>query len=58
MGFAKYLKETKAEMMHVNWPNRKETAIYTLLVIAVSAVVAIYLGVFDYLFTNLLSKFI
>lgn len=58
MSFIQYLKDTKAEMNHVSWPTKKQTIIYTAIVIGVSVFVAIYLGVFDYVFTGLLDVLI
>lgn len=55
---ATYLKEVRLEIKKVNWPTRQETIRYTLIVIGVSAVVAIYLGGLDVLFTTILNKFI
>ena len=45
-------------MKKVNWPSRQETTKYTLIIIGVCVVVAIYLGGLDLLFTSLLEKFI
>jgi len=53
-----YLKEVRLEMKKVNWPTRQETLRYTLIVIAISLAVAIFLGGIDFLFTALLNKFI
>ena len=53
-----FLKEVKVEMKKVNWPDKKTTLRYTLIVLGVSLVVAIYLGGLDVLFTTLLNKFI
>ncbi len=50
--FIKYIKATAAELRQVNWPTQKEAISYTVLVIVVSAVVALYVGVFDYLFSQ------
>lgn len=50
-----YLRDTAAEMKHVSWPTQMQTITYTALVIAVSAFVAVFLGAFDYLFTELLN---
>ena len=58
MGFIDYLKETKAELGHVSWPSRKQTVVYTALVIGISFFVAFYLGVFDFVFKNILDKLI
>jgi preprotein translocase SecE subunit len=46
-----YIAETKEEMKHVSWPTRKQTIMFTLLVILISVGVAAYLGVFDFLFS-------
>lgn len=56
MGITNYIKETQAEMKHVNWPNRKQTIAYTLAVILISVLVAYMLGAFDALFKFGLSK--
>ena len=53
-----FLKEAKAELMKVNWPNKKQTINYTMLVIGISIVVAVFLGGLDYLFGYLLKTFI
>jgi len=53
-----YLKEVRLEMKKVNWPTRKQTMRYTLIVIGVSLVVAIYLGGLDVIFSTFINKFI
>ncbi|MFH0852033.1 MAG: preprotein translocase subunit SecE [bacterium] len=55
---ANFLKEVKVELKKVTWPTRQETIKYTLLVIGVSAGVAIFLGGLDYIFQLLLSRFV
>jgi len=45
-------------MKKVNWPTRKETIRYTLIVIAVLTIVALFLGTIDFIFTRFLDKFI
>ena len=57
-GITGFLKEVRLEVKKVNWPTRKETLRYTLIVIGVSAVVAAFLGGLDFIFTQLLNKFI
>lgn len=56
MGLVQYLKETRSEMNHVAWPTRIQTIIYTILVIALSILVSLYLGLFDFIFTTGLSR--
>jgi preprotein translocase subunit SecE len=53
-----FLKGSKAELKKVKWPSLKETLQYTLVVIIISLVVAIYLGGLDYIFSFILRKFI
>jgi preprotein translocase subunit SecE len=47
-----YIKDTKGEMKHVSWPSRHQTIAYTLLVVFISLVLAAFLGLFDFLFTE------
>jgi len=56
--FIQYVKDTNAEMKHVSWPTQKQTAIFTVLVMIISLIIAFYLGVFDYFFTGLLNQVI
>jgi len=58
MGLLTYIKETKAELKHVSWPTRSQAFAFTILVIVLSITTAIYLGVFDYIFTTILQKVI
>ena len=53
-----FLKEVKLEMKKVNWPTRKETVRYTLIVIGLSVAVAAFLGTLDFVFNTLLTRFI
>lgn len=50
--FVKYIKDTGHELKQVSWPTQKQAFIYTALVLGISAVVAVYVGVFDFLFTK------
>lgn len=58
MKLTEYIKETKGEMKHVNWPTKSQTLNYTLLVIGVSVVTAIILSIADYVFGMGLEKLI
>jgi len=55
---AEYLKETKTELKHVNWPTRAQTVAYSLIVIGLSVLVAYFLGLFDFIFSRGLEKII
>lgn len=50
-----YVKETRAELSHVNWPSREQTIRFTVLVIIVSLLTAAVLGVSDFVFSKLLT---
>ena len=55
---SEYLKETKLELKHVIWPNRRQTIYYTLIVIVLSVVIAYLLGLFDFAFLQGLQRLI
>lgn len=53
-----YIKGTRAELKHVNWPTRGQAIGYTVIVILFSVIVAVLLGAFDLLFSGILQKLI
>lgn len=53
-----YIKETRAELKHVSWATRRQAIVFTILVIAISIGVSLFLGLFDALFTYGLQKII
>ncbi len=55
MKFTEYVKDTRAEMAHVNWPSRQQTVRFTVMVIIVSLIVAALLGLSDFVFSKLLT---
>jgi preprotein translocase, SecE subunit, bacterial len=52
MSFIQYLKDTRQEMRHTNWPSKKQVVSSTILVIVVSVVVALFLTLSDVIFTK------
>jgi len=50
-----YVRDTAAEMKHVKWPTQTQAFAYTALVIGISAVVALFIGGVDYVFTQVLD---
>lgn len=46
-----FLKESRQEFRHINWPTREEAVRLTSIVIGLCLVTALFLGVFDYLFS-------
>lgn len=53
-----YVKDTKAELRHVSWPTRQQSIVFSVLVIAVSIIVALYLGFLDFVFKWVLDNFL
>jgi len=53
-----FFKEVYIEMRKVNWLTRSELLRYTLIVVAVTIIVAAFLGGLDYLFSTLIKRFI
>lgn len=49
---SRYLRETRGELRKVTWPTREESWRLTLIVLAVSIIMSIFLWVFDSLFSN------
>ena len=53
-----FFKEVYSELRKVNWLSLSEVVKYTLIVLAVTVVVAAFLGGLDYLFSSLIRQFI
>ena len=54
----KYFQDTRAELRRVTWPTREETRKLTLIIVAVTLVMAIFLGTLDYIFQGLVAGII
>ena len=48
-----FLKEVRSELLKVSWPTRNEVIKLTIVVVAVSFVIGLYVGGLDLLFTKL-----
>ena len=55
---ATYLREVKQELERVTWPSREKTINMTLLVIGVSAFIALAISGADFVFSKLLELLI
>jgi preprotein translocase subunit SecE len=53
-----FLREVRGEIKNITWPNRKDTTRMTMIVIAITAAVSLYLGGLDYLYTYLMGLII
>ena len=54
----KFFAESRQELHHVNWPTREEAMRLTGIVIGMALGLSLFLGFFDYLFTNAIKMFI
>lgn len=54
----RYIKSSVDELKRVIWPTRKQATILTVVVLAFTAVVALYLAFFDYIFRLGLERLI
>ena len=50
-----FIKEARAELKKVTWPNRKELISSTVVVLITVVLVAIYLGLIDLLFSQVVT---
>lgn len=50
----RYLKETRAELRKVSWPTREQATHLTLIVLAVTVAMAIFLGAVDIVFAAII----
>ena len=53
-----FLRETQDELKKVVWPTRQEIIRLTLVVIAISLIVGVFLGGLDFIFTKLLETIV
>ncbi len=51
INISKYVSDSWKELKNVSWPTKKEVKKHTILVIAISLVIALFLGVVDFLIT-------
>ena len=52
-GIRRFYRETIAELKKVSWPTRSEAINLTRVVLIVIVIVGAFLGILDYLFTQL-----
>jgi preprotein translocase subunit SecE len=53
-----FLTESRQELKQVQWPTRREAVYLTWVVIAISLILAAFLGGLDYIFSYLLQNFV
>ena len=50
-----FIKEARAELKKVTWPNRKQLISSTIVVLITVALVAVFLGIVDLVFSRLVT---
>lgn len=53
--FTTYLKHVRDELQHVVWPTTRTAVAHTLVVMFLSALIALLIGVLDYFFGGVVS---
>ncbi|GAB6281127.1 MAG: preprotein translocase subunit SecE [Thermovirga sp.] len=53
-----FIREARSELKRVTWPSRQQVWYSTLVVVAVTFLVAAYLGIVDVLLTAVFSRVI
>lgn len=53
-----FLREAYGELRRVSWPSREQTIQYTTLVVVISIGIALFLGLLDYLFSDIIKNVI
>ncbi len=51
----RYFSDTVTELKQVSWPTSQQALMYTILVMLISVIVAVYIGFFDILFVKIIS---
>ena len=51
-----YLKHVREEFAHIVWPTRRTALAHTLVVICIAAIIALLVGLFDYMFGLVVSR--
>jgi len=55
-GIVRFAQESWSELRKVTWPTQEQVIRLTLLVILISALISLYIFVFDNVFTLLITK--
>ncbi len=54
----RYVRETRGEIRKVTWPTRQESQRLTAIVLGVTALMALFLGVLDFMFSNTVQRLV
>lgn len=51
-----YLRHVREEFKHIVWPTRHKAIAHTLVVIVIAAVIALLVGVLDFIFSGVVGR--
>ena len=54
----RYFRETRGEIRKVTWPTRQESQRLTAIVLGVTAMMALFLGLLDFIFSNAVQSLV
>ena len=54
----RYFRETRGEIRKVTWPTRQESQRLTAIVLGVTAMMALFLGLLDFIFSNAVQNLV
>ncbi len=54
----KWFRGVRLELKKVTWPTRKEMVNYTLVVVSISLILAVFIGAFDGIFGQVFIKWL
>ena len=54
----KYFRETRGEIRKVTWPTPQESRRLTAIVLGVTAVMSLFLGILDFIFSNMIQELV
>ena len=53
-----YLHHVREEFAHIRWPSRERAIAHTLVVALIAAIIAVWVGVLDYVFSLVVSRIV
>ena len=53
-----FFAESRQEFRHVNWPTRQEAMRLTAIVIVMAVGISLFLGLFDYIFADIIKAIV
>jgi preprotein translocase SecE subunit len=52
----RFVQDSWQELMKVNWPTPQQARNLTIVVLAISTAVAVYIAIFDYVFSSIAKQ--